>query len=30
MSDADIQNYALAGEKLLWQGRPKQGLMFNV
>ncbi|MEZ2219204.1 PH domain-containing protein [Rhizobium sp. RCC_161_2] len=29
MSNADIQNYALPGEKLLWQGRPKQGLMFS-
>lgn len=29
MGNADIQNYFLPGEKLLWLGRPKQGLMFN-
>jgi len=29
MSNADIQNYFLPGEKLLWLGRPKQGLMFS-
>ncbi len=28
MSNADIQNYFLPGEKLLWSGRPKQGLML--
>ncbi|NTF42371.1 PH domain-containing protein [Rhizobium rhizogenes] len=29
MSNTDIQNYFLPGEKLLWLGRPKQGLMFS-
>ncbi|WP_349958621.1 PH domain-containing protein [Rhizobium sp. ZPR3] len=27
MRNADIQNYFVPGEKLLWQGRPKQGFM---
>ena len=29
MSNADIQSYFLPREKLLWLGRPKQGLMFS-
>ncbi|MFK0163314.1 PH domain-containing protein [Rhizobium sp. NPDC090279] len=29
MRNTDIQNYFLPGEKLLWLGRPKQGLMFS-
>ncbi|WFU03800.1 PH domain-containing protein [Rhizobium sp. CB3171] len=29
MRNSDIQNYFLPGEKLLWLGQPKQGLMFN-
>ena len=29
MSNADIQSYFLPSEKLLWLGRPKQGLMFS-